>query len=114
MKIAIDRLEAPVIVGVREHERRIPQTLLVDVEFVVDPPSADRIDTVVDYSAVVELVLRHLREGRFYLIETAAVTTARRISEKFSLADVWVRITKPAASSVARSISAEYRLEEPG
>ena len=114
MKIAIDRLEAPVIIGVREHERRVPQTLLVDVEFIVDPPSSDRIDAVVDYSAVVELVLRHLREGRFHLIETAAASTARRIGEEFSLADVWVRITKPAASSIANSISADYRLQEPG
>ena len=38
MKIAIDQLEAPVIIGVRAHERRVPQTLLVDVEFFVDPP----------------------------------------------------------------------------
>lgn len=112
MKITIDRLEAPVIIGVREHERRVPQTLLVDVEFVVDPPSADQIDSAVDYSAVVELVLRHLREGRFHLIETAAATTARRIGEEFSLTDVRVRITKPAASSVARSISAEYSLDQ--
>ena len=108
MKIAINQLEAPAIIGVRERERRIPQTLLVDVEFCVDAPSADRIDAVVDYSAVVQLVRRHLREGCFQLIETAAMTTARRIGEEFPLGSVHVRITKPAASSLARSISAEF------
>lgn len=108
MKISINQLEAPAIIGVRERERRILQTLLVDVEFVVDPPSTDRIDAVVDYSAVVQLVRRHLREGCFQLIETAAMTTARRIGEEFSLERVHVRITKPAASNLARSISAEY------
>ena len=110
MKIAIHQLEVPAIIGVRERERRIPQTLLVDIKFVVDPPAADRIDAVVDYSAVVQLVRRHLREGRFQLIETAAITTAQRIGEAFSLARVRVRITKPAASSDTRSISAEYSL----
>ena len=110
MKIAIDQLEAPAIIGVREHERRIPQTLLVDVEFVVDPPAADQLAAAVDYSAVAQLVRRHLREGRFQLIETAAITTAHRIGDEFSLADVRVRVAKPAASSDARSISAEYRL----
>ena len=108
MKIAINQREAPAIIGVRERERRIPQTLLVDIEFFVDPPSADRIDAVVDYSAVVELVRRHLRDGRFQLIETAAMSTARRIGEEFSLGRIRVRITKPAASTFARSISAEY------
>ena len=112
MKIEIRQLEAPAIIGVRERERRIPQTLLVDVEFVVDPPSADEIDAVVDYSAVAELVRRHLREGRFQLIETAAMTTAHRIAEAFSLASVRVRVTKPAASSDARSISAEFNLSK--
>ena len=108
MKIAIHQLEAPAIIGVRERERRIPQSLLVDVEFAVDPPRADDIDSVVDYSAVVDLVRQHLREGRFHLLETAATTTARRIGREFSLASVSVRVSKPAASSVARTISAEY------
>ena len=112
MKIAIRQLEAPAIIGVHERERRIPQTLLVDVDFAVDPPSADEIDAVVNYSAVVQLVQQHLREGRFQLIETAAMTTAHRIANAFSLARVRVRVTKPAASSDARSISAEYRLSE--
>ena len=110
MKIAIHQLEAPAIIGVRERERRTPQTLLVDVEFTVDPPTADQLDAVVDYSAVAQLVRRHLREGRFQLIETAATTTAHRIGDKFSLADVRVRVVKPAASSDARAISAEYSL----
>ena len=112
MKIAIRQLEAPAIIGVHERERRIPQTLLVDVDFAVDPPSADEIDAVVNYSAVVQLVQQHLQEGRFQLIETAAMTTAHRIADAFSLARVRVRVTKPAASSDARSISAEYRLSE--
>ena len=110
MKIAIHQLEAPAIIGVRERERDIPQTLLVDIEFVVDPPAADRIDAVVDYSAVGERVRWHLREGRFQLIEMAAMTTAHRIAEEFSLTRVRVRVTKPAACSDARSISAEYSL----
>ncbi len=110
MKITIHQLEAPAIIGVRERERRIPQTLLVDIEFVVDPPAADRIDAVVDYSAVVELVRRHLRDSRFQLLESAAMTTAHKIADDFALERVYVRVTKPAASSVARSISAEYRL----
>ena len=110
MKIAINQLEAPAIIGVHERERRIPQTLLVDVEYAVDPPCADEIDAAVNYSSVVQLVRQHLREGRFQLIETAAMTTARRIANVFSLARVRVRVTKPAASSDARSISAEFSL----
>ena len=56
---------------------------------------------VVNYSSVVKLVREHLREGRFQLIETAAMTTAHRIAEAFSLACVRVRVTKPAAASDA-------------
>ena len=112
MRVAIEQLEAPAIIGVHERERRIPQTLLVDVDFAVDPPTTDDIDAVVNYSSVVQIVQQHLREGRFQLIETAAMTTAHRVADAFSLARVRVRITKPAASSDARSISAEYRLSK--
>lgn len=110
MKIRIDRLEVPAIVGVREREREIPQTLLVDVEFDVPPPGHDGLDATVDYSAVGELVRDHIQAGRFRLIETAAATAAERVARAFGLDDVWVRIVKPAASSTARFVSAEHRL----
>ncbi len=110
MKIRIDGLEVPAIIGVREREREIPQTLLVDVEFEVPPPEQDGLDVTVDYSAVGELVREHIQAGRFRLIETAAATTVERVARDFGLDDVWVRIVKPAASSTARFVSAEHRL----
>ena len=110
MKICIDGLELVAIVGVREHEREVPQTLLIDVEFVVAPPSADAIDAAVDYSAVVQLVQEHVRAGRYFLIETVAKTTAERLAAAYRLEEVRVRVVKPAASAVARSVSAEHWL----
>ena len=110
MKIRIDGLEVPAIVGVRKREREIPQTLLVDIEFDVPPPEHDGLDATVDYSAVAELVCEHIQAGRFRLIEMAAATTAERVATAFGLDDVWVRIVKPAASSTARFVSAEHRL----
>ncbi len=110
MKIRIDGLEVVAIVGVRERERDVPQTLLIDVEFTVAPPPEDAIEGAVDYSAVVELVDEHVRSGRYFLIETVARTTAERIARTFALDDVRVRVVKRGASSVARFVAAEYRL----
>ena len=63
MKIRIDGLEVPAIVGVRKREREIPQTLLVDIEFDVPPPEHDGLDATVDYSAVAEFVCEHIQAG---------------------------------------------------
>lgn len=110
MKIRIDGLEVVAIVGVREREREVPQTLLIDVEFIVPPPEADALDAAVDYSAVSRLVCEHVEAGRYHLIETVAQTTAERVARTFGLADVRIRVVKPGASDRARSVSAEHRL----
>lgn len=110
MKIRIDGLEVVAIVGVREREREVPQSLLIDLEFAVQPPETDALEAAVDYSAVTRLVCEHVKAGRFFLIETVAETTAERVARTFGLDDVWIRVVKPGASEVARFVSAEYRL----
>ena len=110
MKIRIDGLEVVAIVGVRERERDVPQSLLIDLEFVVPAPRTDAIEAAVDYSAVVDLVGDHVRAGRYFLIETVAETTAERVAAVFGLDDVRIRVVKPGASSVARYVSAEHWL----
>lgn len=109
MKIRIDSLEVVAIVGVRERERDVPQTLLIDLEFAVPPPETDALEAAVDYSEVIRLVCEHVEGGRYYLIETVAETTAERVARTFGLEDVWIRVVKPGASDVARFVSAEHR-----
>lgn len=110
MKIRIDGIEVVAIVGVRAHEREAPQTLLIDLEFAVPPPETDALEAAVDYSAVIRLVCEHVKAGRYYLVETVAETTAERVARTFGLEDVWIRVVKPGASEIARSVSADHRL----
>ena len=110
MKIRIDGLEVVAIV-VSGMGRDVPQSRAYRrVEFTVPAPRTDAIEAAVDYSAVVDLVGEHVRAGRYFLIETVAETTAERVAAVFGLDDVRIRVVKPGASSVARSVSAEHWL----
>ena len=114
MMIRIEALEVSAIIGVHEAERERPQPLLVDIEFRVPTPATDDLDATVDYSEAQAIAARCIQAGEFRLIETAAQATARRLAQTLGVDDVAVKVAKPAASRIARSVSASYRLELPG
>jgi dihydroneopterin aldolase len=111
MKIKIDQLAIAAIIGIHPWEREIRQTLLIDIEFAIPEPTHDQIDATVNYSDVQSFVREQIQTGEFRLIEFAAKATAQAVAAKFKLNDVQIRVTKPAASSSARSVSADYHLQ---
>lgn len=87
-------------VGVTEAERAALQTILVDVELVLDLAPAAREDDLartVDYGAVCELLDDVARSRPFRLIESVAERMAEALLERFSVEGVRVRVAKPGA-----------------
>lgn len=110
MKVRVEGLAVTAIIGARTAEREMAQTLLVDIEYAVPTPQADCLEETANYTSVQEAAAECLQAGRFSLIETAAAAVAQRVAREFRVDDVVVRVAKPAASSAAKAVSAEYGL----
>jgi 7,8-dihydroneopterin aldolase/epimerase/oxygenase len=85
--------------GVYDHEQRSKQPFEVDVELILDLGPAGRTDDLeqtVDYARVYAVV-REIVEGRsFRLLEALAETISQALLAGFTVAEVLVRIRKPA------------------
>ncbi len=99
-KIFLSSLSVDCIVGIWEWERRIKQTVIVDLEMAADIRKAaatDRIEDTIDYKRVCDRLRAFVAESQFKLAETLAERTAAFLLAEFSLS--WVRLTirKPGA-----------------
>jgi dihydroneopterin aldolase len=96
--VSIRELRVSAVIGVRDWEREIKQTLVVAVDMAADVAKAaasDRISDALDYSAVAQTVTDVVTHGEFQLIETAAERVARQLLSDYPLGWVRVEVAKP-------------------
>ena len=97
-KVSIRELRVSAVIGVRDWERDIEQTLVFAVDMAADVAKAaasDRISDALDYSAVAQTVTDVVTQGEFQLIETAAERVARQLLADYPLGWVRVEVAKP-------------------
>ncbi|MEW6424487.1 MAG: dihydroneopterin aldolase [Bacillota bacterium] len=86
--------------GVLPQERELGQRLAVDLEMFLDLTEAGRRDDLsrtVDYAKVFRLVKELVTGSSRQLLETVAEDIAAAVLERFPVAEVVVRVKKPAA-----------------
>jgi 7,8-dihydroneopterin aldolase/epimerase/oxygenase len=96
--VSIRELRVSAVIGVRDWEREIEQTLVFAVDMAADvakAASSDRISDALDYSAVAQTVTDVVTQGEFQLIETAAERVARQLLADYPLGWVRVEVAKP-------------------
>ena len=93
------------IVGIFDHERQTPQTVILDIDLDYDFAAAagsEAIGDAVDYAAVAQSVTEFVRRSAFQLIETMAEETAAMLlAQLTSVQTVRLEIRKPAAVPAA-------------
>jgi dihydroneopterin aldolase len=99
-RIFLHGLEVECIIGFIEWERRVKQTVVVDVEMPVDCARAARSDEVadtLDYKKVAKRLISFVSDSQYKLVESLAHRAAMMILEEFN--DEWVRLSvnKPGA-----------------
>lgn len=95
--IHIEQLEVFTVIGVLEHERKGLQRLTVSISFWPYEQTrdmADKIEQVVNYSAVAEEAKRFAREQTFNLIETLADRLATHLLKTFPIQRVSIELRK--------------------
>ena len=98
--IFLSELRVDTIIGIWEWERRIRQTVIIDLEMSADIASAAATDDVADtlnYKSVAKRIQSFVSESSFQLVETLAERIAGIIRDEFDVAWVKVRVNKPGA-----------------
>ena len=99
-RIFLHGLTVECIIGFIEWERRIKQTIVLDVEMPVDCARAAQTDNVaetLDYKKVAKRLIAFVSASEFKLVETLAHRTALLIIEEFGVDWVRLSINKPGA-----------------
>lgn len=100
-------LEVACIIGFIDWERRVKQTVVVDLEIPVDCQQAaltDEVADTVDYKKVAKRILAFIEASEYKLVETLAQRLALTLLEEFGLEWVRLSINKPGAIRNSRDV----------
>ena len=106
-RIFLHGLTAECIIGFIDWERRVRQTVVLDIELPVDCRHAALTDEVVDtldYKKVAKRVLAFIEASQFKLVETLAHRVALLILEEFGVEWVRISLNKPGAIRSSRDV----------
>lgn len=102
--IFLQELRIDTVIGIYDWERRIRQTVVLDLEMGADIAAAaatDSIDDTLDYKAVAKRVIAFVEQSDFGLVETLAEKVVEVIRQEFDVP--WVRLTLNKAGAVRGS-----------
>jgi 7,8-dihydroneopterin aldolase/epimerase/oxygenase len=106
-RIFLHGLTTECIIGFIDWERRVKQTVVLDIELPVDcrrAASSDEVADTLDYKKVAKRVLAFIEASEFKLVETLAHRVALLILEEFAVAWVRVALNKPGAIRNSRDV----------
>ncbi|MGH8369659.1 MAG: dihydroneopterin aldolase [Gammaproteobacteria bacterium] len=105
--VFIRELRIDTVVGVYDWERRIRQTVILDLDMGTDirrAAASDKIDDTLDYKTVAKRVSQYVSEQEFQLVETLAENIAAIVLKEFKVSWVKVTLHKPGAVSGSKSV----------
>ena len=92
--IFLKDLKIETVVGIYDWERKIKQTVILDLEMATDvkkAASSDKIEDAIDYKAVAKRLIRFVGDSEFELVETLAERIAEIVLMEFG--GPWVRLS---------------------
>jgi len=110
--IFLHELKVDTIIGIWDWERKIRQTVSIDLEMGADIQRAaatDSIDDTLNYKAVAKQVQQMVAASEFQLVETLAEKIAELVLTEFAVSWIQVRVSKPGAIRGARNVGVLIR-----
>jgi len=105
--IYLNDLRIDTVIGIYDWERRIKQTVVLDLEMGADirqAAASDHIDDTLNYKAVAKRIIGFVEESEFQLVETLAEKVAEIILGEFNVPWVRIRLNKQGAVRGARDV----------
>ena len=106
-RIFLHGLTTECIIGFIDWERRVKQTVVLDIELPVDcrrAAQSDEVSDTLDYKKVAKRVLAFVETSQFQLVETLAHRLALVILAEFELPWVRISLNKPGAIRHSRDV----------
>lgn len=108
--IFIRSLRIDTIIGIYDWERRVRQTVVLDVEMATDirkAAASQNVGDTLDYYAISLRLIEFIQEQQFLLLEALAERCAELLQREFSI--TWLRlcVTKPTAVQSAQGVGVQ-------
>ena len=115
--IFLHDLKVETVIGIWDWERKIRQTVAIDLEMSADIRKAaesDNVDDTLNYKEVAKRVQKFVGDSEFQLVETMAEKIAEIILTEFEVPWVDVRVNKPGAIRGSRDVGVRIRRSRQG
>lgn len=106
-KIFLRELEVDTVIGIWEWERRIRQTVSIDLEMATDARAASAADDVartLNYRDVAKRIIEFVSSSQFELVESLAEAVARIVVVEFGVPWARISVAKPGAIEGSRTV----------
>jgi len=107
-KVCISGLQIDTVIGVFEWERKVRQSVYLDVQMAWDIKAAagsDDLSLTLDYQAVANRLTEFVSESEFQLIETMAEKSAELLMSEFKIPWLKMTVSKPTALERVKNVS---------
>jgi dihydroneopterin aldolase len=108
-------LRIKTVVGIWDWERKIKQTVSIDLEMGTDirrAAASDAIEDTLNYKQVSKRIQAFVEESSFQLVETMAENIATIILDEFDVPWTTVSVNKPGAIRGARDVGVRIHREK--
>ena len=105
--VFINDLRIETIIGIYDWERKVKQTISLDLEMGADirkSAETDAIEDTLNYKAVAKRLIAFVSEGRFQLVEKLAEEAARIVITEFGVPWLRLSVNKPGAVRGAQGV----------
>jgi dihydroneopterin aldolase len=105
--IFISDLRIETIIGIYDWERKVKQTVSLDLEMAADIRTAaatDSIEDTLNYKAVAKRLIAFVGDSEYQLVETLAEKIAGIVIDEFNVSWVRLKLHKPGALRGSRDV----------
>jgi len=105
--IYLNDLRIETVIGIYDWERRVKQTVSLDLEMATDirkAAASDQIEDTLNYKAVAKRIISFVQESNFQLVETMAERICEIVIHEFGVPWLRLRVNKQGAVRGARDV----------
>ena len=105
--IFLQDMKVETVIGIWEWERKIRQTVSIDLDMAADirkAAASDSVEDTLNYKSVAKRIQAFVGDSSFQLVETLAENIAAIVIDEFDVAWVRVRVNKPGAIRGAKGV----------
>lgn len=105
--VFIRNLKIDTVIGIYDWERKIRQSVIIDLEMSADirrAAASESIEDALDYKAVAKRLIAFVEQSEFQLVETLAERCAAIVREEFDVTWLRLSLNKIGAVSGAQDV----------